>query len=114
MYMKTQVKGDLAVARAIFILTSMGYNIALPITESAQYDLIAENDTGMFKVQVKYSEGNQVDLRRIHSNSKGYVIKKYNKSFDWLFIYSPTLGDFLIKEDLSGRSSVNLKERNKI
>jgi len=112
--MKTQVKGDLAVTRAIFVLTSMGYNIAIPITESAQYDLIAENSTGIFKVQVKYSEGNQVDLRRIHSNSQGYVVKKYSGSFDWLFVYSPKLGDFLLKQDLSGRSTVNLKDKDKI
>lgn len=112
--MKTQVKGDLAVSRAIFIFTTLGYNISVPITESAQYDLIIENGEGIFKIQVKYTSKDQIDLRRIHSNSKGYVVKKYTGGFDWLFIYHADKGDYLIKESLINRSTININNSYKL
>ena len=83
----TQKKGDLAVSRAIFYFTNMGYDVSVPLTESASYDLVVD-DGILHRVQVKYSSIDSVDLRRIHSNSKGYVISKYEDGdYDWLFIY---------------------------
>jgi len=111
----TQRKGDIATTHAICIFTSMGYDVSLPITESASYDLIVDDGIKLFKVQVKYSSDICVDLRRIHSNSKGYVVKFYNHSdFDWLYVYNPKLGSFLIKDDLSNRSTINLNDKYKL
>lgn len=63
----------------------------------------------MYRVQVKYSSGKEVDLRRIHSNSQGYIVKKYTiNSFDWLFVYHSSGSMFLFKEDLSERTSLSL------
>jgi PD-(D/E)XK endonuclease len=39
----TQKKGDLAVSRAIFAFTKRGFDISLPITESAAYDIVVDN-----------------------------------------------------------------------
>jgi len=72
----TQRKGDIAVSQCIATFTKMGFDIALPLTESAAYDLLVDDGNGIWRVQVRYSSGKEVDLRRIHSNSTGYVVKK--------------------------------------
>lgn len=109
----TQKKGDVAVAQAITTFTKMGFDVALPITESAAYDLIVDTNTGLKRVQVRYTSINEVDLRRIHSNSKGYVIKKPKENaYDWLYILKSTGEEFLIKKCLFNRRSIapNIKD----
>ena len=42
---------------------------------------------GLKRVQVRYTSITEVDLRRIHSNSNGYVIKKPKENaYDWLYV----------------------------
>jgi hypothetical protein len=111
----TQRKGDIAVTRAILTFTEMGFDVALPITESAAYDILVDDGDAVHRVQVRYSTGIVVELRRVHSNSKGYVVKKTKpKVYDWLFVYSPPNGQYLIKECLSNRRSINLNDSFKI
>ena len=79
----------------------MGYDIALPITESAAYDILVDDNNGIHRVQVRYSGGIEVELRRIHSNSTGYVIKKTKvNAYDWLYILKNDGQEYLIKECL--------------
>ena len=104
---ETQRKGDKAVSCAIARFTSLGFDVALPVTESAAYDLIVDTASGLKRVQVRYTNTGEVELRRIHSNSKGYVIKKTKQdAYDWLYIYKETGEDYLVKECLVGRRSV--------
>jgi hypothetical protein len=42
----TQRKGDLATARAIARFTWMGFDVAIPLTESAAYDLVVDDGGG--------------------------------------------------------------------
>jgi hypothetical protein len=106
----TQRKGDIAVAQSIATFTKMGFDVALPLTESAAYDLIVDTSEGIYRVQVRFSSGKEVDLRRIHSNSNGYVIKKTpSDAYDWLYILKNDGNEYLIKECLSGRRSVRPK-----
>lgn len=111
---ETQRKGDIALAKAISTFTEMEYDVSIPITESAAYDLIVDGGTGLWRVQVKYCTGKQVDLRRVHTNAKGYVVKKYEeKSYDWLYVYSPNNGEYLIMSCHIG-STINLKDEYKL
>lgn len=104
---KTQFKGDVAVARAVGAFTEMGYNVLLPLTESAAYDLVADTKSGLKRVQVKYSSRKEVDLRRVHSNSNGYVVKKSKKdSYDWLYVLNEKGEEFLLKKCFDGRRAV--------
>lgn len=110
----TQRKGDVALTRAIASFTELGYDVALPITESAEYDLIVDTPKGLFRVQVKYSSNKWCDLRKIHSNSKGYVVKSYSDtSYDWLYVYSPGHGEFLM-EFVHDKSGITLKDEWKL
>jgi hypothetical protein len=71
----TQRKGDIATARAVATFTLMGCDVSIPLTESAFYDLIVDDGRRLYRVQCKFVSTPEVDLRRIHSNSTGYVTK---------------------------------------
>lgn len=87
----TQRKGDIAVSQAIATFTKLGFDVAIPVTESAAYDLIIDTYKGLKRVQVRYTSIKEVDLRRIHSNSHGYVIKKQGKTHMIGFMFSKAL-----------------------
>jgi len=103
----TQRKGDIAVSQAIARFTKMGYDVALPLTESAHYDLIVDTGKELKRIQVRYSSAREVALRRIHSNSNGYVVKKTEiNAYDWLYVYKNSGEEFLIKQCLVNRNSI--------
>lgn len=70
----TQRKGDTATAKAIHTFTAAGWDVAIPLTESAAYDLIVDDGAGLHRVQCKFTSCEQVGLRGIHSNAQGYVV----------------------------------------
>jgi len=109
----TQRKGDYAVARAIATFTGLGHDVLLPLTESAAYDLVVDIEGAMKRVQVRYTSTKEVDLRRIHSNSSGYVIKKTKpNAYDWLYVLSSDDKEYLIEECLNGRRSIKPTDKN--
>ena len=85
----------------------MGYDVSVPLTESAAYDLIVDAEGRLFRLQCKFSSTSDVDLRRIHSNSTGYVEKRVTaNAYDWLYVLRPNGDEFLIKECHPGRRAV--------
>lgn len=104
----TQRKGDRATAQAIATFTARGFDVSIPLTESAAYDLVVDDGTSVVRVQCKYISGRQVDLRRIHSNAGGYVVKRSAAAaYDWLYVLNAAGQEYLVKECLSGRRSFN-------
>jgi len=104
----TQRKGDIAVSQAITTFTRYGYDVSLPLTESARYDLVVDIEGILKKVQVRFSKSGEVDLRNIHSNSNGYVLKKAKRGdYDWLYVLKGNGQEFLIKNCLEGRRSID-------
>jgi hypothetical protein len=113
----TQRKGDIATSRAIATFTAMGFDVSIPLTESAAYDLIVDDGEQLARVQCKFTSDRrrQVDLRRIHSNSSGYVLKRIAEgSYDWLYVFDGGNSEYLIKECLAERRSVTLRETDKL
>jgi len=111
----TQRKGDVAVSQAVATFTKMGYDVSLPLTESASYDLIIDIGEELKRVQVRYTSGPEVDLRRIHSNSKGYVIKKSKENaYDWLYVLRHSGEEYIIKQCFFGRRSITPTEKYQI
>lgn len=107
----TQRKGDYAVTHAIMSFTKCGYDVSIPITESAAYDLVLDIGDSLKRVQVRYFSGKQIELRRIHSNSNGYVIKKTKpKAYDWLYALNGDGKEYLFKECFDGRRSITPKD----
>ena len=112
---ETQRKGDIAVAQAIATFTRKGFDVLLPLTESSPYDLVVDLGQVLKRVQVKFTSTNEVDLRKIHSNSNGYVIKKTIESdYDWLYILNSKGEEFLIEECLTGRRSVKPTKKSQL
>ncbi|MBI1913706.1 MAG: hypothetical protein HYS12_02965 [Planctomycetes bacterium] len=110
---ETQRKGDLAVAKAIHTFTAMGYDVSKPLTESAAYDLIVDTGEGLFRVQARFTGGarRQVNLRQIHSNAQGYVVKKTRPgAYDWLYILTADGQEYLMRECLAARRSITPQE----
>jgi hypothetical protein len=108
---ETQRKGDIAKAQAISSFTRLGYDVGVLITESAAYDLVVD-DGEVRRVQVKYcgDKNGWLDLRTIHSNATGYVVKKtQSKVYDWLYVLGSDGVEYLLKDCLVGRRSVSLK-----
>jgi hypothetical protein len=97
----TQRKGDIATSRAIATFTEMGFDVSIPLTESAAYDLVVDDGARLARVQCKYagSPRRQVDLRHIHSNSTGYIVKRSrDNSYDWLYVLDVVGAEYLIKK----------------
>lgn len=112
---KTQRKGDVSTSQAVATFTALGWDVAIPLTESAAYDLVVDIGTRLVRVQCKFVTGRQVDLRRIHSNGSGFVVKRSApNSYDWLYVLTADGGQFLIKRCLAGRRSINLQEEHRI
>lgn len=106
----TQRKGDIAVSQAIATFTKLGYDVSIPMTESAAYDLVIDTLEGLKRVQVRYSSIREVDLRRIHSNSTGYVIKRPKENaYDWLYVLKNTGEEYLLQDCLHTRRSFTPK-----
>ena len=113
---ETQRKGDIATTKAVATFTELGYDVSIPVTESAKYDLIVDDGNGLHRVQVKFTKNKTVDLRMVHSNSKGYVVKKTKENeYDWLYVFYSNEVDrteHLIKECLVNRTGVNVSANN--
>lgn len=89
-------KGDLAELKVATDLIDRGCRISIPFGEDCNYDLIADYEGRLHRVQVKYtqSDGQIVVIRcRSHSLTKGKVraTKLYTSAMiDWIAAYDPT------------------------
>lgn len=92
--MKT--KGDLAELKVAADLADRGCRISIPFGEDCDYDLIADYEGRLHRVQVKYtqSDGEVVVIRcRSHSLTNGRVraTKLYTADMvDWIAVYDAT------------------------
>jgi hypothetical protein len=91
--MNPRRQGDLGEFSAIEWLGSHGYPIAIPLGHSPDYDLIAEIDGKLVRIQVKTStllvNGRfQVSLRTNGGNQSwtGLVKRFSSERCDWLFV----------------------------
>lgn len=55
MFKNSKKQGDAGLGQAIAYFTSKGYDVALPLTDSADWDMIVEIDNSLKRVQVKTS-----------------------------------------------------------
>ncbi len=100
----------MATSRALASFTARGWDVSVPFTESAAYDLVVDVAGPLFRVQCRYSSSRHVNLRRIHSNSQGYVVKSVEENaYDWLYVLRPDGNEYLIKECLVGRRAVTVQ-----
>lgn len=89
-------KGDLAELKVAADLVARGCELSIPFGEDSSYDLIADFEGRLHRVQVKYakSDGRVVVVRcRSHSLTKGKVrrTKIYTTAMvDWIAVFDAT------------------------
>jgi hypothetical protein len=83
-------QGDVGLGAAIAYLTSMGYTVAVPLTESQGYDLIIEIDKELKKVEVKTTRYKEYKSYRVNLKTMGG-----NQSFNTIKNFDPNSVDFL-------------------
>lgn len=89
-------KGDLAELKVAADLADRGCSISFPYSEDCDYDLIADFEGTLHRVQVKYTEsdGQVVGVRcRSHSLTNGKIRRTKNytaATVDWIAVYDRT------------------------
>lgn len=89
-------KGDLAELKVAADLIDRGCQISIPFGEDCDYDLIADKQGILHRVQVKYtkSDGCTVTVKcQSHSLTNGKIrqTKRYtSKTVDWIAVYDRT------------------------
>ncbi len=111
-------KGDLAELKVAADLAARGCSISLPFGEDCDYDLIADFEGILHRVQVKYTEsdGEVIVVRcRSHLLTNGRVrrTKLYTaETIDWIAVYDRTSDHcyYLPASELgTGRSMLHLR-----
>jgi hypothetical protein len=121
-YRNSKKQGDAGLGQAIAHFTSLGYEVAIPLTDSADWDLIVEIDGTLKKVQVK--SGTQITNRGIEKfeldvkgGNKSSSTKKSIQEQDWDLVFLAHLVTgkkaLIPKEVLDTKGSVNLGEKYK-
>jgi len=115
-------KGNLAVASAIHHFVSQGYTVSLPLSDTARYDLVVEQDGEFQAVQCKYVgyEGNSgiysVPLYVSGGNrSAGNRRIRYRyRDFDILFVLCANGNAYAIPfQEIAGQTTINLGRASK-
>jgi hypothetical protein len=91
-----KTKGDIGVTQVIADLTKKGYQVAIPIAEHLQYDLICHDTTNnkLFRLQVKYDKVNAILCTKNFRTTNGEVVKKYEiHDFEYYAIYLPDIDE---------------------
>ncbi len=89
-------KGDLAELKVAADLIDRGCQISIPFSEDCDYDLIADKEGILHRVQVKYTEsdGRTIIVKcQSHSLTKGKIrrTKRYTaETVDWIAAYDRT------------------------
>lgn len=111
MFKNSKKQGDAGLGQAIAYFTSKGYDVALPLTDSADWDLIVEIDGDLKRVQVKTSiqltaSGTMKFNANVNGGNKTSVGKTKlisEQSWDLLFLHHLITG----KQALIPKSALN-------
>jgi len=117
--MDRRTLGNIAEARAIYVLTEEGYTISIPHSENNPYDLVIEKDGCFSSVQVKGTQNvrgsgsYEVDLRTSKFNTKGQNrTKMVDKKFDFLAVMTPDSFYLIPSEEINTDRSVSVSPSN--
>jgi hypothetical protein len=117
MFKNSKKQGDAGLGQAIAYFTMKGYDLALPLTDSADWDLIVEMEDGLKRVQVKTSS----QLTESNFEKFECAVKGGNQSFsttkdiqaqqwDLLFLHHLVTGKQAVipKDVITSKNQINL------
>jgi hypothetical protein len=119
MFKNSKKQGDAGLGQAIAYFTMKGYDIALPLTDSADWDLIVEIDNELKRVQVKTSSQiSESGVMKFSCTVQGgnQTFKKSNKklisdqNWDLIFLHHLVTNKqaLIPKEVLTTQGQINL------
>lgn len=109
-------QGDIGMCYAMAYYAKLGWIVSVPVTDSQDYDLVVDNGTRLFKVQVKTTKsispsGNYVVNLRTMGGAGKYKDFSENSS-DLLFALTDSGDCYSIpKSEISAVNAVALGER---
>jgi len=118
MFKNSKKQGDAGLGQAIAYFTMKGYDVALPLTDSADWDMIVEIDGELKRVQVKTSKQlSKTGIMMFNANVNGGNMS-FNKKpklipeqqWDLLFLHHLVTNKqaLIPKEALTTKGQVNL------
>ena len=117
MFRNSKKQGDAGLGQAIAYFTSKGYEVALPLTDSCDWDMIVEIDNVLKKVQVKTSSQlEKTGIMKFNANVNGSNMWSSTKknvseqSWDLIFLYHLITGKqaLIPKEKLTTNGQINI------
>jgi len=119
MFKNSKKQGDAGLGQAVAYFTMKGYDIALPLTDSADWDLIVEIEGVLKRVQVKTSSQlTETNIMKFNCDVKGgnQSFKQTNKKsiqdqqWDLIFLHHLVTGKqaLIPKEVLFTKGQINL------
>ena len=122
MFKNSKKQGDAGLGQAIAYFTSKGYDVALPLTDSADWDMIVEMDNSLKRVQVKTSsqiKDNGVMLFNANVTGGNKSGDKTNKliddqEWDLIFLHHLVTGKqaLIPKDALTTKGQINIGGNN--
>ena len=99
-YKNSKKQGDAGLGQAIAYFTKNEYDVAIPLTDSCDWDLVVEKDSVLQRVQVKTSHqmassGNEIFNLRVMGGNRSWSGKSKmvaEQSYDLLFVYHLVTG----------------------
>lgn len=92
--MSTKLTGDIAEQAAILRMLELGWGVASPIGDRLPYDLIADVNGKLARLQVKsawfnaFDQNYCIDVRRTKTNRRQMLRSLYNnQDFDFALVY---------------------------
>ena len=121
MFINSKKQGDAGLGQAIAFFTLKGYNVALPLTDSADWDMIVEIDGVLKKVQVKTStqlglNGHMIFEGSVSGGNKSSSSVKLIKDQDWdlIFLHHLVTGKqaLIPKSEITTKNRISLRSDN--
>lgn len=93
--MEPHRKGDLTEAIVIAELKRRSIPVSKPVGDNERYDLVAESERGLWRLQVKTGQLQDGTVRfrgvSVHTNAQGNVRKPYTDDVDYFIVYADSL-----------------------
>jgi hypothetical protein len=120
MFKNSKKQGDAGLGQAIAYFTMKGYDLALPLTDSADWDFIVEMEDGLKRIQVKTSSqlttaGAERFEASVKGGNKSFSTAKTidNQNWDLIFLHHLVTGKqaLIPKEALTTKNQINLGKK---
>ena len=112
----TKVKGLLTELQCQTYLTSLGYNVSVPLGEDCRYDFIVDIDGILVRVQVKYCQitntGIKIPCKSTQVNTTTFKSKSYSKEqIDFFATYYNNKCYFIRVEECSTQKTLSFSQQ---